>query len=107
MIRDDLIRIVKIFQNNGFDEVTNKKATEDEIADFMDYFDDNVKHKAGVELVFDLEKYGLSKNATAEEIDSVGGTTCMQFVFSIASLFFPVTFPLTIIPGETQFTVIL
>lgn len=68
MIRDDLIRIVKIFQNNGFDEVTNKKATEDEIADFMDYFDDNVKNKAGVELVFDLEKYGLSKNATAEEI---------------------------------------
>ena len=47
-----------------------------------------------------------AKNATAEDMDSVGGTTCIQLVFSIASLFFPVTVPRTIIPGETQLTVI-
>ena len=68
MLRDDLIRIVKIFQNDGIDEITKKKVTEDQVDDYMDFFDDNVSHEAGVNLIFELEKYGLSPNATAEEI---------------------------------------
>ena len=68
MLRDELIKIVKIFQNDGIDETTNKRISENQVADFMDFFDDHVKHEAGVELIFDLEAYGLSKDATPEEI---------------------------------------
>ena len=68
MLRDDLIRIVRIFQNDGIDETTNKMITNDQMCDFMEFFDDNVNHEAGTELIFDSERYGLAKDATAEEI---------------------------------------
>ena len=68
MLRDELIRIVKIFQNDGIDGATGKKVRGDQVDDFMDFFDDNVKHEGGVELVFEPETYGLPKDATAEQI---------------------------------------
>ena len=68
MLRDELIRIVKIFQNDGIDGATGKKVSGNQVADFMDFFDDNVNHEAGVEIVFEPETYGLPKDATAEQI---------------------------------------
>lgn len=68
MTREELIRIVNIFKNDGFDVVTGKKLREREITDLMDEFDGNVNHPEGVNIIFGPEDFGLKKDASAEEI---------------------------------------
>ena len=68
MTREDLIRIVNIFKNDGIDIETGRKLREREIYDLLDKFDENVKNSAGSEIIFGPEDYGLSVDATAEEI---------------------------------------
>lgn len=68
MTREELIRIVNIFKNDGMDEVTGKKLREREITDLMEEFDENVKHPEGVNIIFGPEDFGLKADASAEEI---------------------------------------
>lgn len=68
MLREDLIRIVNILRNNCYDEVSGNILREREIMDLMDFFDDNVSHSEGTNIVFAPTKFGLNEDATAEEI---------------------------------------
>ena len=68
MTREDLIRIVNVFKNDGVDVETGRKLRENEIYDLLDKFDEYVEHPAGSEIIFGPEDYGLPADATAEEI---------------------------------------
>ena len=68
MTREDLIRIVNVFKNDGIDVETGRKLRENEFYDLLDNFDENVEHPAGSEIIFGPEDYGLPADATAEEI---------------------------------------
>lgn len=68
MTRKEVERIVGIFKNDGIDKVTGKKVKERAIYDFLDQIDDLVGYEGASEVIFAPEDYGLSKEATIEEI---------------------------------------
>lgn len=68
MKREDLIYIVKIFKNDGVDIKTGIRLKEKQAMDLLDVFWENVPHPEGANLIFSPEEFGLSKDASAEEI---------------------------------------
>lgn len=68
MIKEKMIEFVNIVKNDAIDPKTGKRISQNKLDDIMEFFDDHAKCEGGSEIVFDPESYGLSKDATPEEI---------------------------------------
>lgn len=68
LTREEVIRIIDIFKNDGIDKRTGKKVSEKAVYDFIDSIDELVGQNDASEVIFAPEEYGLKKEATSEEI---------------------------------------
>lgn len=68
MSKEDLLKLLKIITNAGYDEETGKKYSEKEIDRLVEIFEENIPHPGGSDLIFYPELCGLKIDASPEEI---------------------------------------
>jgi len=68
MLRKDLIKIVEIIMNGGYDKENNKQLSEIEVDDLVKMFSENIPCPYGSDLIFYPNLCNLSDDMTAEEI---------------------------------------
>lgn len=68
MSGEELIKLVKIISNAGFDVDTGKKYNEKEIDRLVEIFEENIPHPGGSDLIFYPDLCGLPNDASPEEI---------------------------------------
>ena len=68
MTKDEVLRIVNIFKNNGVDSVTGKKISERAVWELLESIDKLMGYDEASEVIFAPEDFGLNKKATVEEI---------------------------------------
>lgn len=66
--REELIKIVKIFHNDGIDEETGKKIEEDTVYELWELFDEAAGFDSASNIIFSPIDFGLDKESTPEEI---------------------------------------
>ena len=66
--REELIKIVTILTNGGYDEETGTDYSEREIERLVNIFEDNVPHPRAVDLIFNPDEVDFTDDATPEEI---------------------------------------
>lgn len=68
LTNEELIRIIEIFRNEGIDRLTGKELTEKETYIFLNLIDETVGRMNSTDVIFAPKSFGLTDNATAEEI---------------------------------------
>nr|WP_298543114.1 bacteriocin immunity protein [uncultured Lachnoclostridium sp.] len=66
--KQELIDLVEVIMNGGYDKTTGKKCSEEEHFQMVVKFKKSIKHPGGSDLIYYPEDVGLPRDATAEQI---------------------------------------
>lgn len=68
MEREELIDLVRVLCEGGYDEKNNKQYSEKEFERLVELFEKNIPNECGADLIFYPKLCGLSSEPTVEEI---------------------------------------